>query len=45
MLPIFYCKAWDVWCLLDTGINSTVIGNNVVEKFARGRNYLVMSVM
>ena len=32
MLPIFYCKEWDAWCLLDTGSNSSVIGNNVVGK-------------
>lgn len=31
-LPIFFCKGWGVWCLLDTGSNNTVVSEEVVKK-------------
>ena len=36
-LPIFFVKPWELWCLLDTGSDSTIFSKEAAEKVGNSR--------
>ena len=37
-LPIFFVKGWGIWCLLDTGSDSTILSTKIVKRVCGRQN-------